>query len=288
MSIENDILPYQTHVNQRLSDYLSSFAEDRLSSAMRYSTLQGGKRLRPLLVYFTAEMYDLPKTKVDPIAMAIECIHCYSLIHDDLPAMDNDDLRRGKPTCHKAYDEATAILAGDALLTLAFELLSQDELIPPRVIHLIAKAAGTNGMVGGQMRDLRAENQTLSLAQLIKIHEAKTGALITASVLAAALISDRPCFEDELALQHFGHAIGLAFQIQDDILDVTGETETLGKKPHQDHQKHKSTFVTQLGLQEACAQAQHFYTQALDALTHFGDKANRLRELSAFIIQRAL
>lgn len=288
MSIENDILPYQTHINHRLSDYLSSFTEDRLSSAMRYSTLQGGKRLRPLLVYFTAEMYDLPKTKVDLIAMAIECIHCYSLIHDDLPVMDNDDLRRGKPTCHRAYDEATAILAGDALLTLAFELLSQDESLPPRIIHLIAKAAGMNGLVGGQMHDLCAENQALSLPQLIKIHEAKTGALITASVLASPLLFEQFSFEDKLALQQFGQTIGLAFQIQDDILDATGETETMGKQPRQDCKKHKSTFVTQLGLQEAQAQAQHFYTQALEALTHFGNKANRLRELSAFIIQRAL
>lgn len=287
MSIENAFLPYQAHINQCLSTYLGAFADDRLSSAMRYSTLQGGKRLRPLLVYFTAEMYDLPKTKVDFVAMAIECIHCYSLIHDDLPAMDNDDLRRGKPTCHKAYDEATAILTGDALLTLAFELLSQDELISPRIIHLIAKAAGMNGMVGGQMLDLHAQNQTLSLEQLIQIHEAKTGALITASILAGALASDRSRCEELSALQNFGQAIGLAFQIHDDILDVTGTTHTMGKQPHQDHKKHKSTFVTQLGLEAARLQAQHFYTKAIDALSIFGNQADRLRELSAFMIQRA-
>lgn len=287
MSIESAILPYQTHINQCLSTYLSTFADNRLSSAIRYSTLQGGKRLRPLLVYFTAEMYDLPKSHVDLIAMAIECIHCYSLIHDDLPAMDNDDLRRGKPTCHKAYDEATAILTGDALLTLAFELLSQDELISSRIIHLIAKAAGMNGMVGGQMLDLHAENQILSLGQLIQIHEAKTGALITASVLAGALASERSRCEELTALQNFGQSIGLAFQIHDDILDATGKTDIMGKESHQDHKKHKSTFVTQLGLEPARAQAQHFYTQAIDALSIFGNQADRLRELSAFMIQRA-
>lgn len=286
MKIENVFHPYQTYIQDRLTTLLPENTDSILHHAMRYATLNGGKRLRPLLVYLSGEMYGLSKTEVDPIAMAIECIHCYSLIHDDLPSMDNDDLRRGKPTCHKAFNEATAILAGDALLTLAFELLTQDELISPRIIHVIAKAAGSHGMVGGQMLDLHAENQTLSLSQLTQIHEAKTGALITASVLTGALASYRSSFEEETALKNFGRAIGLAFQIQDDILDATGDVAEMGKFPQQDQQKKKSTFVTQLGLEEAKIHVKKFYTEAIESLACFGERANRLRDLSTYIIHR--
>lgn len=288
MITEERMRECQAHVNERLSHYLPEVKHSSLVSAMRYSSLHGGKRLRPLLVYYTAEMFGLSKQDVDPIALAIECIHCYSLIHDDLPAMDNDDLRRGKPTCHKAFNEATAILAGDALLTLAFEILTCDALVTPAIIRMIANAAGMNGMVKGQALDLASECQSISLSQLRAIHEAKTGALITASVLAGALASTRTSLEDEKALTDFGQAIGLAFQIQDDVLDAIGETTIMGKEAKQDLFRQKCTFVTLLGLDEAKQQAKLYYEKAIDALARFGEKAVPLRELSAFIIERAM
>lgn len=264
-----------------------------LYNAMHYACLNGGKRLRPLLAYLTADIFDTPAEVVDPIAAAIEMIHCYSLVHDDLPAMDNDDLRRGKATCHKVFGDATAILVGDALLTLAFEILSTSEHSPNidyptklQIIRVLSQASGASGMVQGQAIDLAAEGHQLELAQLIDMHNAKTGALLSASVQCGALASGRATKNDLFKLQNFGKAIGLCFQIQDDILDALGNSDIMGKHPGQDVKKNKCTFVTLLGIEQARAHAIDCHAQALLALEHFGPKADLLRALSAYIIER--
>jgi len=264
----------------------------RLSQAMQYSVLNGGKRIRPVLVYATATALNSDNPLADTAACAVELIHAYSLIHDDLPAMDDDDLRRGKPTCHIAFDEATAILAGDALQTLAFELLTNDPAAhsnPAQVLQMtsrLAKASGVSGMVGGQAFDLDSTGKQLSLEELKQMHRHKTGALISASVVLGALASGQASAVQLAALEEYAACIGLAFQIKDDILDVESDTATLGKQQGADQSLNKATYTSILGLAEAKQAALSQHQQALAALDIFGPEADNLRHLSAYIIER--
>ena len=261
----------------------------RLHEAMRYSVLGGGKRIRPLLTYATGLALGAPMECLDDAAIPVELIHAYSLVHDDLPAMDDDDLRRGKPSCHKAYDEATAILVGDALQALAFEVLATSPQITAdksrQMSACLANASGATGMVGGQMIDVMAENQSLSLDELVTLHCRKTGALIKASVRIAAIASEA----DEATIRQladFAELIGLAFQVQDDVLDVEGDTESLGKPAGSDVDNGKATFVQLLGLNEAKKKAQSLLDQALGQLEGFDSQADGLRGLAEFIVHR--
>jgi len=263
----------------------------RLFEAMRYSLLNGGKRVRPLLVYAAAAAVNAATDAdtLDRIASAVEYIHAYSLVHDDLPAMDDDDLRRGNPTCHRAFDEATAILAGDALQSRAFELLAQlpDVAAETRLalVAALAAAAGPRGMVGGQAIDLAAVRRRIDLPHLETMHRLKTGALIRAAVRMGALAA-RASSAQLAALDRYAAAIGLSFQVQDDILDVTGDTSTLGKQQGADQARDKPTYPALLGLDNARAKAQALHAQAQAALAEFGAGADRLRQLSAYIIER--
>jgi geranylgeranyl diphosphate synthase type II len=263
--------------------------------AMRYSLFAGGKRVRPILCLAAAEaIHDYGDSIPEPIlltACALECIHTYSLIHDDLPAMDDDDLRRGKPTNHKVFGEAGAILAGDSLLTYAFELLSRDdfETIPPaarlRAISLISKAVGPEGMVGGQFLDLSYAGREIIYDMLREIHSRKTGALITASVQTGAVLSN--CTPEQLdVLTLYGNRIGLAFQIVDDLLNVEGTTEQLGKAAGSDAAMHKATYPALFGVEKTREKAREALAQALDALSGFGKRADMLRELAKYIVNR--
>ncbi|MEJ2059759.1 MAG: (2E,6E)-farnesyl diphosphate synthase [Gammaproteobacteria bacterium] len=264
----------------------------RLHEAMRYSVLGGGKRIRPVLVYATAQALGLPLQRVDGIAAAVELIHVYSLIHDDLPAMDDDALRRGKPTCHIAFDEATAILAGDALQALAFQILAQDpDMVQAaelrlRIIGTLAQAAGSRGMAGGQAIDLASVGKQLDIAELEDMHIHKTGALIRASVVMAALSNPDTDQHTLDRLDHYAKNVGLAFQIRDDILDIEGDTETLGKTQGADVSLNKPTYPAILGLEESKQQARLLYQEAMDALTDFGPDAELLRWIAGFIVSR--
>ena len=257
---------------------------------MRYVTLDGGKRVRASLVYAVGQAVAAPDAALDAPACAVELIHAYSLVHDDLPCMDDDDLRRGKPTCHKAYDEATALLAGDALQSLAFELLANEAALSAaqrlRMIALLAAAAGSHGMAGGQAIDLAAAGKSLALPELEDMHRRKTGALIRAAVLLGACARDGLDAGTQKALDEYSRAIGLAFQITDDILDVEGLTETLGKKPGVDRARGKATYTSLLGLAEAKARAKTLHRQALESLAPLGDNGGFLAELAGFIIER--
>jgi len=265
-------------------------APAHLHEAMRYATLDGGKRVRASLVYATGEAVGAPDAALDAPACAVELIHAYSLVHDDLPSMDDDDLRRGKPTCHKAYDEATALLAGDALQSLAFELLSTEPTLSAaqrlRMIALLAGAAGSRGMAGGQSVDLAAAGKSLALAELEDMHRRKTGALIRAAVLLGAYAREDLDSARLKALDEYSRAIGLAFQITDDILDVEGVTETLGKKPGVDRDRGKATYASLLGLAEAKARAKTLHRHALESLAPLGDNGGLLAEMASFIIER--
>jgi geranylgeranyl pyrophosphate synthase len=255
---------------------------------MHYACLNGGKRLRPLLVYSVGELFAVQESKLNALACAVEYIHCYSLIHDDLPAMDNDDLRRGKPTCHKVYGEANTILAGNALLTLAFEILTRPDYLeknPLQIIQLLSEAVGHQGLLHGQCLDLNTQEQAASLSFLEQMHHSKTGALISASLIGAALAC-QATIEEIAALKAYGSAIGLAFQIQDDILDATGDVDTLGKNIKQDLKNQKMTFVTLLGLEEAKMHARAYHEKALQALDLFQGRGQFLRQLADFIIER--
>jgi len=284
----------QHRIDTALEQHLSApnSIAPRLSQAMQYSVLNGGKRIRPVLVYATATALNSDNPLADTAACAVELIHAYSLIHDDLPAMDDDDLRRGKPTCHIAFDEATAILAGDALQTLAFELLTNDPAAhsnPAQVLQMtsrLAKASGVSGMVGGQAFDLDSTGKQLSLDELIQMHRHKTGALISASVILGALASGNASAAQLIALEQYANCIGLAFQIKDDILDVESDTETLGKQQGADETLKKATYTSILGLEKAKQEAQIQHQQALEALDIFGPEADNLRQLSAYIIER--
>ena len=261
-------------------------------ASMRYSLFAGGKRIRPVLCLATAEALNTDPTPYMPIACSLECIHTYSLIHDDLPAMDNDDLRRGKPTNHKVFGEAEAILAGDGLLTFAFLLLSNTEISGQvnsddrmRIIQIIAKAAGSLGMVGGQALDIKSEGKSIPFDTLQYIHRCKTGALITASVQTGAVLgkADKNQFE---ALTEYGKAIGLAFQIVDDLLDVEGTEEKLGKAVGADAALNKATYPSLFGVTETRKKAEAAVAKALEALKDFDEKADYLRELAQYIYYR--
>ena len=259
---------------------------------MRYSVLGGGKRIRPALLFATARTLGLAEDQVEAAACAIELIHVYSLIHDDLPAMDDDDLRRGRPTCHKAFDEATAILAGDALQPLALQLLACDPALPAepvvrlRLIKLLSEASGSLGMTGGQAIDLAAQGTALNLDEVEDMHSRKTGALIRASVMMAA--ECRPDLEPQRrqALEQFAAAIGLAFQIQDDLLDILGDVTTLGKATGADLARGKPTHPAIIGIPASQERVQRLHIEALQSLAPFGDDAAPLRDLADWLLSR--
>jgi geranylgeranyl pyrophosphate synthase len=266
-------------------------ATARLIEAMRYSTLAGGKRVRPVLVYATGEALGASLEVLDAPAAAVELIHVYSLVHDDLPAMDNDDLRRGRPTCHRAFDEATAILVGDALQARAFEVLAQGPGTVTasarlEMIRVLSDAIGTRGMAGGQAIDLEAVKQSLDEAALERMHRQKTGALIQGSVLLGAIAAGNLNATEREALTEFGAEIGLAFQIQDDILDVEGTTQTLGKRAGADADLVKPTYPSVLGMEKARAQALARRDRAIAALTPLGPRFAHLAEFAHFLVSR--
>lgn len=278
------------HLVQQSARYTDSDAQ--LLEAMRYAVLNGGKRLRPCLVFMTGELFNASHDDLLAPAMAIELIHCYSLIHDDLPAMDDDDLRRGIPTVHKAYNEATAILAGDTLQALAFETLSANtfQTVAPaqqvKMLHLLAQSSGYGGMCGGQALDLASTGMQQSLSSLINMHQLKTGALIRSAVLLGAYCG-KDVTEAELdALAKFADCIGLAFQIQDDILDVISDTETLGKPQGSDAEHEKSTYVSILGLENAQQRAKECVEQASQILAALPKDTQLLESLASHIINR--
>ncbi|MCK9504784.1 MAG: polyprenyl synthetase family protein [Porticoccaceae bacterium] len=274
-------------VDNRLKARLAKQEDNRLSQAMNYSLFNGGKRIRPSLCYAAAEVFAPVNDQVHRAAMAVELIHAYSLIHDDLPAMDDDDLRRGKPTCHIAFDEATAILAGDALQTLAFEVLSesfQNADTQLQLLRLLSRASGA--MVLGQSLDLYAVNTRQTLEQLETMHNHKTGALIRASILMGAIASQRANQEQLSALEAYSLAIGLAFQVKDDILDEESSTQTLGKRQGADKALNKPTYTSLLGLEGAKAKLAELHTSANQALKIFADKGRHLKAIADFIVAR--
>lgn len=293
-SLAQRVAAHQMRIEAVLEGLLTTHdsAIARLGAAMRYCVLGGGKRLRPVLVYCTGAALGAAPERLDAAAAAVELIHVYSLVHDDLPAMDNDDLRRGRPTCHRAYDEATAILVGDALQALAFAVLADPKQPGPEarlrlaMIDTLARGIGTAGMAGGQAIDLGAVGRTLSPAALEDMHRRKTGALIQVSVLlgaAAAGLTDGPQYH---ALAQFGAEIGLAFQIQDDILDVEGCTEMLGKLAGADAARAKPTYPSTFGLAQAREQAAVHRDRAVAALEQMGERGKQLAELAHFVVQR--
>jgi len=264
----------------------------RLHEAMRYSVLGGGKRIRPALLFATARTLGLSEDQVEAAACAIELIHVYSLVHDDLPAMDDDDLRRGRPTCHKAFDEATAVLVGDALQPLAFQLLARDPALPAspairlRLVDILSEASGTFGMAGGQAIDLAVQGQRVDIAQVEDLHARKTGAIIRASVLMAAECVPQLEQSAYAALNEFATAIGLAFQIQDDLLDVLGDVSTLGKATGADRERDKPTHPAIIGIEASQERVHLLHGQALAALSGFGERAAPLRSLADWLLSR--
>lgn len=284
----------QNRVEQALAQRLPSenILPKKLHQAMRYCVLDGGKRMRPMLTYCAGKTLGIAPEALDGPACAVEFIHVYSLIHDDLPAMDDDDLRRGKATCHVAFDEATAILTGDALQALAFEILANDPSMTAnaesrlKMITALAKASGSQGMVGGQAIDLESVGKKLTLPELENMHIHKTGALIRASVNMAALSKND--IDPTLAtkLDHYAKCIGLSFQVKDDILDEESDTATLGKTQGKDKDNDKPTYPALLGLAGAKQKAQELHELALENLSLFGEEADLLRDLSLYIIQR--
>ncbi|MFC0226784.1 (2E,6E)-farnesyl diphosphate synthase [Serratia aquatilis] len=288
---------FRLRSDRALLDYIAPlpFNNGKMVEAMRHGALLGGKRLRPFLVYATGQMFGLSLDNLDAPAAAVECIHAYSLIHDDLPAMDNDDLRRGQPTCHIKFGEANAILAGDALQTLAFSILADadmpDVALRDRLamISELASASGVAGMCGGQYLDMEAEGKQIDLQALEQVHRHKTGALIRAAVRLGALAAGEPGRAALPALDRYAAAIGLAFQVQDDILDVVGETAKIGKRQGSDQQLGKSTYPALLGLDSAKLKAWDLYQEALAALASLETQSYNtapLRALASFIIER--
>lgn len=262
----------------------------RLVEAMRYATIGGGKRMRPLLTIAACDLFHVDRERALRVAMAVECVHCYSLVHDDLPCMDDDDLRRGRPTVHKAFDEATAVLAGDGLLTIAFEILAdvethEDPRIRIDLVKELASASGAAGMVGGQAMDIAAEETTFDLPATTRLQQLKTGALI-AFCLEAGGIMGRATPEQRVHLRGYAHDLGLAFQIADDLLDVEGDIELVGKAVQKDTDAGKSTFVSLLGIDRARQQAQILIDQSISHLSSFGAQADLLRAIARFAIER--
>ena len=298
MSLDPQFQIFLTECRQRVAAALErhlpapGVPPQRLHEAMRYATLGDGKRVRPVLVYAAGQAVGAAPACLDVPACAVELIHAYSLVHDDLPAMDDDDLRRGRPTCHKAYDEATAVLVGDALQTLAFRVLSHDASfaapaeVKLRMIDELALASGSRGMAGGQALDIDAVGQHIDLAQLENMHIHKTGALIRASVRLGALCAEKVSEDRFRHLDRYAKCVGLAFQVRDDILDVEGETEVLGKTRGKDAAADKPTYPSLLGLQEAREMADQLLEEALENLQDFDEAAEPLRALAGYIVGR--
>jgi geranylgeranyl pyrophosphate synthase len=284
---------YAKRVDEKLLLLLPSKDSEpvELHQAMSYSTFNGGKRIRPFLVYASGKALNLAATNLDNVAAAIELIHSYSLVHDDMPIMDNDDLRRGKPTCHIAFSDATALLTGDALQTQAFAILAQNKYLSDqqkiKQIQILAAASGSTGMAGGQAIDLASVGKKLTLKQLQNMHEAKTGALIRSCTNMVACINYSANDNEYKALDLYAQKIGLAFQIKDDILDIESDTQTLGKPQGSDSQQFKPTYPSILGMQAAKELAEKNYHDAMNALRLFNDKADPLRYLAKSIIERS-
>ena len=288
MSFETQLKSEAARIGQALDGHLRQFGDDTIAEGMRYAT-SGGKRLRGFLVVSAAQLFEAPREGHLLAASAIECLHAYSLVHDDLPCMDDDDLRRGHPTVHKKWDEATAVLVGDALQTFAFELLARDDVhananVRVQLIKTLARASGAEGMVLGQAQDIAAESTgtDLSLDEIMVLQANKTGALIRWSAQAGALLAE----EDPEALRRYATALGLAFQIADDILDVTGDEEKAGKRLQKDADAGKATFVSLLGLDGARARARDLVAEAVDALCIYDARADGLRAAANFVISR--
>lgn len=281
-----------TAIDQRFDRLLPvpDDARARLYEAMRYVVIGGGKRMRPLLVVASCDLFHVDKERALRVALAVEAVHCYSLVHDDLPCMDDDDLRRGKATAHKAFDEATAVLAGDALLAVAFELLSDgsthdDPFVRAELVRELARASGPQGMAGGQMMDIIAEGENFDLATTTRLQQLKTGALIGFSVEAGAIMG-RASAETRMRLKGYARDLGLAFQIADDLLDVEGESARTGKAVQKDAAAGKATFASLLGVDRARKQAEMLIDQAIDHLHGFGHEADLLRAIARFAIER--
>jgi len=293
VSIEQQLADYQHRVTEQLQRRLQHHSiQASLQQAMRYSLFNGGKRIRPTLVYLVNNALQGQLSDADDAACAIEAVHSYSLVHDDLPAMDDDNLRRGQPTCHVRFDEASAILAGDALQCIAFQWLSQQQnnltaQQQLQMISVLATASGDTGMVAGQAFDLAHVDQPLSLAQLENMHRCKTGALISAAIeLGILSANSEVSVQSKQSLLEYGDAIGLAFQVQDDILDITGDTVTLGKPQGSDIEANKPTYPALLGLEGARVKLQQLLQQALDATECLGQQGTALRELAKYIVER--
>lgn len=291
-TFQDRIAKYQQRVNTRLDEVLppATLAPERLHDAMRYAVFNGGKRVRPLLVYAAGECLDVDSELLDGPAVAIELIHAFSLVHDDLPAMDDDDLRRGKPTVHVQYDEATAILAADALQPLAFSVLAQIEHTSDRarkdLVRLIADASGSLGMTGGQSIDLAAEGGTLTVQELEHMYALKTGALIHAAIVSACMLHkdiDPTC---TARLDSFGKSIGVAFQIKDDILDIEGETHVIGKPSGSDAKLGKATYPALFGIDASRKRCDELLQRAVEDLATFGESAALLKWLARYIVER--
>ncbi|MCY9804315.1 (2E,6E)-farnesyl diphosphate synthase [Vibrio scophthalmi] len=285
---------FQQRNSQQLEWWLEQYPHQNqtLIEAMRYGLLLGGKRARPFLVYITGQMLGCDVEHLDTPASAVECIHAYSLIHDDLPAMDDDELRRGQMTCHIKFDEATAILTGDALQTMAFTILAEGQLNPIaeaqriKMIQVLAQASGAAGMCMGQSLDLQAENRLVSLSELEEIHRNKTGALMKCAIRLGALAAGEKGIEVLPLLDKYADAIGLAFQVQDDILDIIGDTETLGKPQGSDQELNKSTYPALLGLEGAVNKANNLLEEALQALQAIPYNTRLLEEFARYVIER--
>jgi len=297
MDLSNDFQSWAAGIQQRTELALdkalpaANISPNKLHEAMRYATLGGGKRVRALLAHAAGEFCGADANKIDHAAIAVEMIHAYSLVHDDMPCMDDDDLRRGKPSCHKQFDDATALLVGDALQSLAFQVLSAPNLHADaehqiNMIHLLAVASGSRGMAGGQAIDLASVGESLSQTELEFMHIHKTGALIRAAALLGAYSASALDEKRISAIDHYAQSIGLAFQVVDDILDTEADTATLGKTAGKDADSNKPTYVTILGLGHAKALAQELYESAIEPLKAYGADATRLIQLAQFITKR--
>jgi farnesyl diphosphate synthase len=290
----NNLASYQQRINNYLEEKLNQLPvnDQKLLDAMRYGLLIGGKRMRPYLAYITGEALGANINDIDGVAAALECIHAYSLIHDDLPAMDDDDLRRGQPTCHKAFDEATAILAGDSLQTLAFDIIANHNFSNHvranqiKLIQQLVTASGYQGMCGGQALDLSATGRKINLIQLEQLHSLKTGALLEASVLMSANCAKNIIEQDKQLLSQFAKLIGLAYQVRDDIIDITSTEDELGKPAGSDLAAEKSTYPALLGLAGAQQKADDLFRQSLQALSELPYNTQNLADFATFIVNR--